>query len=221
MCRVSPQGPPDAVHGFGLVVKTERLIYRYRPLLHGLGGLLALVLSKPTDLTTLMAVAIVLAGAGLRIWALVFVRKGEELCTTGPYALVRHPLYLGNFVVTAGIMVAMNNPVPALLLGLAMAALYAVVIRVEERWLSWRFGAAYDEYASRVPALLPAAPLRSLRVAIAGLDGKWAMAVQQMAVLLLLLVLFQAKEEIFEELLGVHYQPLWTAIHEVVESVFL
>jgi len=101
------------------------LIYRWRPLLHGFAGLLALAFSRPTDLTNLVALAIVLAGAGLRIWALVFIRKGEELCTTGPYALVRHPLYLGDLVVIAGIVVAMNSLAAALIAGLAMAALYA------------------------------------------------------------------------------------------------
>ncbi len=213
MFRDIPPEPFDAVHGSRFLAKTERLIYRHRPLLHGLAGLLALVFSHPTDLATLIALAIVLAGVALRIWALAFVRKGEELCTTGPYALVRHPLYLGNFVVMVGITVAMNNLAPELVLLLAMAALYAIVIRVEERWLRQRFGAAYDEYASRVPALLPAAPLRSLRLATAKLDRKWIKAGQQIALLLLLLALFQVKEDIIiEGLMGEHYRPLWASV---------
>jgi len=55
----------------------------------------------------------------------------------------------------------------------------------------------------------------------AGLDRKWIMAGRQAALLLLLVALFQAKEEVFEELLGVHYQPLWAAVHESAHSALL
>jgi protein-S-isoprenylcysteine O-methyltransferase Ste14 len=77
------------------------------------------------------------------------------LVTDGPYALVRHPIYTGMF----GMLLATGLAVSRWHFLLAGAGLYwlgtVIRTRVEERLLRSAFGAAYDDYARRVPALIP------------------------------------------------------------------
>lgn len=77
-----------------------------------------------------------------------------ELFTGGLYAHVRHPRYAGMFCAVAG--AALLAGTARLWLVLAVWWLFALmVIRLEERELERRFGAAYLEYRKRVPAFLP------------------------------------------------------------------
>jgi steroid 5-alpha reductase family enzyme len=83
--------------------------------------------------------------------------------TAGPYAYVRNPLYVGNFVTATGFALAFTGKNAGFarlgLVGLSLAAMvgiYAIVVPHEERFLRATFGAAYDDYAERVPRLVPA-----------------------------------------------------------------
>jgi protein-S-isoprenylcysteine O-methyltransferase Ste14 len=79
----------------------------------------------------------------------------HELVTTGPYAIVRHPIYTGLFgmLVATGLALSTAAGLGAgVVLYLAGAALR---IRAEDRLLRSAFGGAYDDYAARVPAFLP------------------------------------------------------------------
>ena len=81
--------------------------------------------------------------------------EGHRLVTTGPYARVRHPIYtamLGSLVAT-GLAVGHPVAIPAALVPFAIGTL--VRVRLEERLLRGAFGAEYDAYAARVPAVLP------------------------------------------------------------------
>ena len=73
---------------------------------------------------------------------------------TGPYAYVRNPLYLGSMILATGFAVAARD----VWVGIAMVAMfvliYVPVIRGEETFLRKQFP-GYDEYAQRVPSLLP------------------------------------------------------------------
>ncbi len=80
---------------------------------------------------------------------------GHSLKTDGPYALVRHPMYLGIVLFHLGASLALESP-----LLLAVTALYVVpftVIRIaaEEKVLREAFGERYLRYAERVRALIP------------------------------------------------------------------
>jgi protein-S-isoprenylcysteine O-methyltransferase Ste14 len=83
------------------------------------------------------------------------VIEGHELITTGPYSLVRNPIYLGMF----GMLLAQGLAVgrwPVLLVAIAtFLAGTAIRIRTEEQLLREAFGLAFDSYARRVPAFLP------------------------------------------------------------------
>lgn len=90
-----------------------------------------------------------------RLWSVRVTRKTEHrIVDTGPYALVRHPIY-------TGVLVALCAT--AILFGTALAVLgfaafvtgFVMKARLEESFLRETLGADYDAYARRVPMLLP------------------------------------------------------------------
>jgi len=84
----------------------------------------------------------------------ITVRAGHAIVTGGPYALVRHPLYLAILLLAAGS--ALAHPSLAVACGAAgLAAGIAYKIPVEERALRATCGDAYARYAAEVPALFP------------------------------------------------------------------
>jgi len=92
-------------------------------------------------------------GKQLRILAGLY--PDHELIRTGPYAIVRHPVYASMFVMmlATGLLCARW---PMLLLGIVLYIVGTEVrIRAEEGLLRARFGDAFEEYRRKVPAYLP------------------------------------------------------------------
>ena len=116
-----------------------------------------LVFAHPTWQTLAWSLALVLPGLWLRGYAAGYVKKNAELTHTGPYAYTRNPLYLGSMGIAFGFAVAVD-PVSRWWLGLLLAvmflAIYVPTILSEEVFLRATF-AGFDEYARRVPRLLP------------------------------------------------------------------
>jgi len=84
----------------------------------------------------------------------VTIKENHELVTTGPYAIVRHPIYAGLLLAFAGSAVARGEWRGILAFALVLAALYRK-LRMEERWMREQFGDAYQMYCRRVAALVP------------------------------------------------------------------
>jgi protein-S-isoprenylcysteine O-methyltransferase Ste14 len=89
-------------------------------------------------------------------WSLTArVVEGHKLATHGPYSLVRHPIYTGML----GMLLATGLATsywPALLIGLVVFFIGTIIrMRIEERLLRETFGSEFDEYASRVSAIIP------------------------------------------------------------------
>ncbi len=100
------------------------------------------------------SLVLVIPGLWLRAYASGYVKKNEELTTTGPYAHTRNPLYLGSMMFAAGFAVALMSWPMALVLAIGFLLIYAPVIAGEERFLRATF-AGFDEYCRTVPRLLP------------------------------------------------------------------
>ncbi len=95
-----------------------------------------------------------------RNWSgIVTIKRDHELVDTGPYALVRHPIYTGLLFAFIGSALARGEWRSILAVLVAWAALWRK-LGLEERWMTERFGETYVEYRHRVPALLPFAKAR-------------------------------------------------------------
>ena len=93
-----------------------------------------------------------------RLWSgFVTLKEDHHIVDTGPYGLVRHPIYTG--VIAAGLITALVRASPGAMLGCVLLGIgFALVARTEERFLRAQLGAeAYDAYSRRVPMLVPLA----------------------------------------------------------------
>ena len=94
-----------------------------------------------------------------RLWSGSITRKLEHhVVDTGPYSIVRHPIYTGILLSVVGTAIAKGT-----VLGVVGGALMAVGLwmkaRLEEEWLRKELGdGAYDAYRRRVPMLVPLGP---------------------------------------------------------------
>jgi protein-S-isoprenylcysteine O-methyltransferase Ste14 len=112
------------------------------------------------------SVAVALLGLALRAWAVGSAPAGtserstvnpraSELRTSGPYSVVRHPLYVANGLMALGLsMFPAVWYLPLILLTVFLLYYERIAVR-EEAFLSERFGAEFESWASRVPACVP------------------------------------------------------------------
>lgn len=94
-----------------------------------------------------------------RLWSSSVTRKAEHrIVDSGPYGLVRHPIYTG--VILAQVATAVENgSVPALAGAALMIVGWYVKARIEESFLRTQMEpGVYDDYARRVPMLVPFTP---------------------------------------------------------------
>jgi hypothetical protein len=116
--------------------------------------LTALALGGVTHVTILAGMPVLLVGAALHFWSKGCLRQNRVVSKSGPYRFLRHPFYLANALIDAGIAVMSGSWALRALLPLWWLAAYIPVIRREERYLKATF-ADYEEYAKQVPALIP------------------------------------------------------------------
>ena len=108
--------------------------------------------------------AITAAGLGFAVWARVHIgrnwsgtvtlKQDHELVDSGPYAIVRHPIYTGLLLAFVGSALARDEWRGVLAVVIAWVALWRK-LRVEEKWMLELFGEKYADYRRRVPALIP------------------------------------------------------------------
>jgi protein-S-isoprenylcysteine O-methyltransferase Ste14 len=121
-----------------------------------------LVLATPWRRPWLLLPGVVVAVLGclIRIWGTGHLRKNKVLATGGPYAHVRHPLYVGTFLVLVGLgLIAGSDYV---LFGLLPAAVLIYLIyyapkkeRVESDRLERKFGEEFVSYRKAVRSYFP------------------------------------------------------------------
>lgn len=128
------------------------------------GPWLALHVYSGTVWTFWCGAALVALGLGFAIWARVHLggnwsgtvtlKQDHNLTRTGPYRLVRHPIYTGILLAILGSAIAEAEWRGFVALVLIMLA-FLRKIAVEERFLVAEFGDVYARYRAEVPALIP------------------------------------------------------------------
>ena len=118
-----------------------------------------------TTLVYSMGLALAAGGALLAIlsrallgrnWsATVQLKKEHELITSGPYRLVRHPIYTGFLLLFLGNAVMVGDWRGLLAVAIVFASFWRK-LRLEETWLTHHFGEPYRLYQARTKALIPA-----------------------------------------------------------------
>lgn len=106
-------------------------------------------------------VGVMLGGIGLDLAASFAMWRGRAnilphraataLVTGGPFAISRNPIYLGNTTILLGAGLAFDTLWPIMAAGLAAGAVTRLAILREEAHLAAKFGAAWTDYAGRVP----------------------------------------------------------------------
>jgi len=78
----------------------------------------------------------------------------DNLVESGPYAIVRHPIYSGLIIDSLGWALWVNGWL-TIVYALLLFAFFDIKSRLEERWLEEKFGQPYEEYRTRVRKLIP------------------------------------------------------------------
>ncbi len=113
--------------------------------------------------------AMVVAGVAIRLWASGHVKKDKVLATDGPYAYVRHPLYVGNLILLFGFALASGLWWGLLLLIAFLLTFYPPAIRQEDEKLHRLFKEQWEAWHRDTRALIPGLPKNRQHA-----TGKWS-----------------------------------------------
>jgi protein-S-isoprenylcysteine O-methyltransferase Ste14 len=105
-----------------------------------------------------------LTGVMFAIWAratlgrnwsgIVTIKQNHELIRTGPYALVRHPIYTGLLFALLGTTI-FDGQIRTLILIVAVLSVFTHKMKIEEQFMTAHFGSQYASYRQKTKALLP------------------------------------------------------------------
>lgn len=122
------------------------------------------VMPRP-ELVGWLGLLIAVVGMGLRLWAnqvlgefytrTLRVSEKQVIVEKGPYALIRHPGYLGMILVWVGAGLAVTNWIVLLVAVVVMVTAYAYRIQTEEAMLANTYGTQYQAYQQRTRKLIP------------------------------------------------------------------
>jgi len=132
------------------------LIFTGHPIIHGK--------LYHSQLIRIAGFALVLAGLLFAVWARIHLGKNwsgiitlkvdHELIRTGPYHLVRHPIYSGMFTAVVGTAIIAGT-VDAFVGAVLILIAFLIKMRREESFLMREFGETYVRYKAQVSALVP------------------------------------------------------------------
>lgn len=147
---------------------TERVgtrLFRWRGYTGALFFLIAYSIGTPTLRSWLLGLGLLAIGAFLRWLSVAYsgpttrasTLTAPELVVSGPYAHVRNPIYLGNFLIGLGLLWMLSDWTPwiNILFVLLFWFQYGLIVRAEEAYLHGKFGVTYEAYRKRVPRFLP------------------------------------------------------------------
>lgn len=118
----------------------------------------------PTALRSGVAAVICVLGLLLALWARVTLgrnwsatvtfKEGHELIRTGPYGLVRHPIYTGFLLMIIGTVIFIGRIEGVILVAVVTAGFW-IKLRAEERLMATHFPTEYAAYKAKTKALIP------------------------------------------------------------------
>jgi protein-S-isoprenylcysteine O-methyltransferase Ste14 len=122
----------------------------------GIIGIILFYLAEPTVAWFIPGALVTVGGEALRLWAAGHLRKNKQLTTTGPYAYVKNPLYIGTLFITMGYSAMARNGY-ILLAGFVWFFIWYAPYKKkqENEKLISSFGDAWKTYDKAVPDYLP------------------------------------------------------------------
>lgn len=179
------------------------------------------IFAKSTNQGFWMGAPVIAIGETIRIWAHGYLRKARQLATSGPYAYVRNPLYLGNFLIGLGFCLIIWHPIVVAVFVIGFFIVYWLTVKGEEQRLTFKFGDAYLDYFRSVPRFLPSlVPYRRRAKALFAFHRVWGhgehITILAMIELFLLLYL---RQEFYQDHVPVTQATIGLVIGMVVIGV--
>ena len=131
-------------------------------------GIMIVYFARPEIMYVCIGVGLLLTGETIRIWSVSYAGGAtrtrnvgaKKLCSSGPYAFVRNPLYVGNMFMYVGIVFIAGAANILLMVATTLVFFtvqYSLIIALEEEKLEELFGRKYQIYKKNVPAVFPRA----------------------------------------------------------------
>lgn len=142
------------------------LLFKYRSYTPIPFLILMLIFQESTIWTIVIGFGLALSGELIRLWGVSWAGSetrttgtvgGTFLIISGPFALVRNPLYVGNVLIYLGLGIMSFAWFPYLQVVAILFFLlqYYLIVKEEEKYLVEKFGEAYKDYCRSVPAFFP------------------------------------------------------------------
>ncbi|OQA06848.1 MAG: Isoprenylcysteine carboxyl methyltransferase (ICMT) family protein [bacterium ADurb.Bin374] len=150
----------------GLRERIGGFFFRWRDILPVPIALLLMARAKFRPLGWLLGLPLVVAGEMLRLASIRHIgptTRTREICadrlvTSGPYAWVRHPLYLANAMKVAGLLLCAGNLPVGIVATIFYIVEFSTMIPYEEAFLKNTFPESFESWAARTPAFIPRRP---------------------------------------------------------------
>jgi len=128
---------------------------RYRQFVGIVFVILISIMGQPIKTLFIAGSVLVISGITMRLWASGHIKKNKVLATDGPYAYVRHPLYVGNITLGSGFALASGLWWGIPLFILILFIFYPQAIQREDEKLHRVFGDEWNKWREKTPALIP------------------------------------------------------------------
>jgi protein-S-isoprenylcysteine O-methyltransferase Ste14 len=144
----------------------RKILFKYRSYTPISFILLMVIFARPSLSNIVIGFAIVLVGEFLRLWGVSYAGSetrttdgvgSSRLVSSGPFAYVRNPLYIGNILIYfgVGIMSWAGFPYLPIVTLLYFIFQYEMIVSLEEEHLAQKYGAEYQQYRKSVSKFIP------------------------------------------------------------------